>query len=341
MLAIARRIKIAFLLLLLTLVIGTVGMHTLGHGRWSWFEALFHVVITLSTVGYGELPGMDHMTAARAFTMLLIVLGTGTVVYFASVVTALVVEGDLRDLFERNRMKKAIEKLQGHVIVCGVGRTGSQVVNELRLTRTPFVAVDTNEEALRKLHDEHHDVLYLVGDAAEDGTLSAAGIDRAFGLVAALSDDPENLYITLSARSLNPSLRIITKAVEAAAEPKMRKAGADKVVSTNRIGGMRLVSEMIRPNVTEFLDQMLRDPDHVLRIEEATVHGESVLANRTLATAALRKVCDVLVVAVRLEDGTYCFNPGGEQVLHPGCTLIVLGARDEVTKLRAAVLPSA
>ena len=230
-------------------------------------------------------------------------------------------------------MKKAIEKLQGHVIVCGVGRTGSQVVNELRLTRTPFVAVDTNEEALRKLHDEHHDVLYLVGDAAEDGTLSAAGIDRAFGLVAALSDDPENLYITLSARSLNPSLRIITKAVEAAAEPKMRKAGADKVVSTNRIGGMRLVSE--------FLDQMLRDPDHVLRIEEATVHGESVLANRTLATAALRKVCDVLVVAVRLEDGTYCFNPGGEQVLHPGCTLIVLGARDEVTKLRAAVLPSA
>jgi voltage-gated potassium channel len=337
---IARRIKVATVLLLLTVVSGTAVIHTMGGGRWTWFQSLFHVVITLSTVGFGELPGMEAMNRARAFTMLLIVTGTGSVVYFASVVTALVVEGELRDLFQRNRMRKAIDRMSGHVIVCGAGRTGSQVINELRLTQTPFVAVDVSEESLRALHREHPEMLYFVGDAAEDATLQAAGIERALGLVAALSSDPENLYITLSARGLNPSLRIIAKAIESGAEPKLRKAGADKVVSTNRIGGMRLASEMIRPNVTEFLDIMLRDPKHVLRIEEATVTPGSEVANRTLGQAALRKICDVLVVAVRAEDGTYRFNPGAEELLTPGSTLIVLGERGEVAKLRAAVHPA-
>jgi voltage-gated potassium channel len=334
---IAGRIKVATALLLLTVVTGTFAIHAMGGGRWTWFQALFHVVITLSTVGYGELPGMESMAHARALTMVLIVTGTGSVVYFASVVTALVVEGDLRDLFKRNRMRKAIDRLSGHVIVCGAGRTGSQVISELRLTQTPFVAVDVHEDALRALHRENPDLLYLVGDAAEDSTLRDAGVDRAFGIVAALSTDPENLYITLSARGLNPALRIIAKAVEASAEPKLRKAGADKVVSTNRIGGMRLASEMIRPNVTEFLDVMLRDPKHVLRIEEATVTPGSVVANRTLGEASLRKICDVLVVAIRAADGTHRFNPGADEVLTPGSTLIVLGERGEVAKLREVV----
>ena len=339
--AITQRIKVATALLLLTIVSGTAVIHTLGAGRWTWFQALFHVVITLSTVGFGELPGMETMPHARAVTMLLIVTGTGSVVYFASVVTALVVEGELRDLFQSNRMRKAIDRMSGHVIVCGAGRTGSQVIEELRLTRTPFVVVDADEEALRVLHRENGELLYLVGDAAEDATLQAAGVGRAFGLVAAVSSDPENLYITLSARGLNPALRIIAKAVEASAEPKLRKAGADKVVSTNRIGGMRLASEMIRPNVTEFLDIMLRDPKHVLRIEEAVVGEASAVANRSLGQASLRKVCDVLVVAVRAKDGTYRFNPGAEEVLTPGSTLIVLGERGEVAKLRAAVQATA
>lgn len=337
--AITQRIQVATALLLLIVLSGTAVIHAMGEGRWTWFQSLFHVVITLSTVGYGELPGMEAMTQARIFTMLLIVMGTGSVVYFASVLTALVVEGELRDLFQRNRMRKAIDGMSGHVIVCGAGRTGSQVINELRLTQTPFVAVDQSEEGLRALHREHGDLLYMVGDAAEDATLRAAGIERAFGLVASLATDPENLYITLSARGLNPALRIIAKAVEAGAEPKLTRAGADKVVSTNRIGGMRLASEMIRPNVTEFLDIMLRDPKHVLRVEEATVAPGSRVAHRSLGEAALRRICDVLVVAVRAEDGTYRFNPGAEETLTPGSTLIVLGERGEVAKLRAAVLP--
>ncbi|MFO0630153.1 MAG: potassium channel protein [Polyangiales bacterium] len=334
---IAKRLRVASLLLLMTVLAGTVGIHAIGRGRWSWFESLFHVMITLTTVGFGELPGMDHSVLARGFTLALLVTGTGSVVYFASVTTALVVEGELRDLFQRNKMKKAIDRLERHVIVCGLGRSGDHAASELRATRTPFVVIDSDEERLRRAHALDPDLLYIVGDATEDGVLHSAGIDRAFGVVAALSDDKDNLYVTLTARSLNASLRIISKCVEATAEPKLMKAGADKVVSPNRIGGMRMASEMIRPNVTEFLDLMLRDPKHVLRIEEARVSASASCAGRTIGEAGLRRICDVLVVAIRSEDGDYRFNPGAEQVLKPGSTLIVLGERSEIAKLRVAV----
>jgi voltage-gated potassium channel len=337
---IARRLYVATLLLLLVVMLGTVVVHAIGHGRWTWFQSLFHTVITLSTVGYGELPGMENDPVARTFSLALIVLGAGTMVYFASVVTALLVEGDLRAIFRRNRMRKSIEALSGHVIVCGVGRTGHHVVHELRATRTAFVCIDSNVERLERLRHEAPDILYVVGDATEDAVLTSAGILRASGVIAALSDDKENLYITLTARALNASLRIIAKAVDHSAEAKLRKAGADKVVSTNMIGGMRIASEMIRPSVTEFLDIMLRDPGHVLRIEETLVTEKSPYAGKTLGTAAIRKACDVLIVAVRGVDGKYRFNPGAEQLLSPGSTLIVLGEHEEIAKLRAAVAGS-
>jgi voltage-gated potassium channel len=333
----ARRLYVATMLLVLVVLFGTVLIHWVGGGRWTWFQSLFHTVITLSTVGYGELPGMENDPTARVLSMMLIVLGAGSMVYFASVVTALLVEGELRELLRRNRMRKGIDSLHDHIIVCGVGRTGQHVLDELRATRTPFVVVDNDAEKLATLHEEHPDMAYLAGDATEDDVLINAGIHRARGVVAALTDDKENLYVTLSARSLNPALRIISKCVEPTAEAKLRKAGADKVVSPNHIGGMRLASEMIRPNVTEFLDIMLRDPKHVLRIEEATVSQASPLAGRTLGEAALRKVCDVLVVAVRDAEGKYKFNPGAEQSLKVGSTLIVLGEREEIAKLRVVV----
>lgn len=331
------RLRGATLALVLVVLVGTAGVHTIGDGRWTWFQSLFHTVITLSTVGYGELPGMEHDVVARSFSLVLVVVGAGTVVYFASVVTALFVEGELRDYFRRNRMRKVIDAMKDHVIVCGVGRTGSHIVEELHNCRQPFVAVDTSLAHLERLAQEFPGLSYFVGDASEDEVLRAAGIDRARGLVAALHDDQANLYVTLSARSLNPSLRIIAKAVEQSAVPKLSRAGADKVVSTNRIGGLRLASEILRPNVTEFLDMMLRDPQHVLRIEEAVVHEQTTFAGKTLGEAALRRVADVLVVAVRAADGTYRFNPGAETPLQVGSTIIVLGARDEIGKLRGVM----
>ncbi len=337
---IARRLQAAVAFLVLVVLLGTTGIHQIGGGRWTWGQCLYHTIITISTVGFGELPGMENSPWARAFTVALVVFGAGSVVYFLSVSTALVVEGELRDLFRQRRMSKTIDHLSGHVIVCGVGRTGQHVIEELHATHTPFVAVDSDAEKLRRLHDQYEKggrFHYVVGDATDDDVMRAAGIARAKGLVSALDDDKANLFATLTARSLNPTLRIIAKMLDAGTEPKMRRAGADKVVSPNIIGGMRLASEMIRPNVTEFLDQMLHAPEHVLRIEEAVVGKGSVAADKTLGSVGLRKICDVLVVAVRSADGKYRFNPGAETLLEPGATLIVLGERTEIVRLRAAV----
>ena len=334
---ISRRLIQATLFLALTVLVGSLGYYGLGAGRWTWFDCFYHTVITISTVGYGELPGVEAVHYARGFTVLLIVCGTGTMVYFVSTVTALIVEGDLRDVLRRNRMRKAVEAMQDHVIVCGIGRTGQHVLEELRAMRCPIVAVDQDAEKLERVSAEHTEMPYIVGDATEDEVLTRAGIARARGIIAALADDKDNLYVSLTARALNPGLRIVTKCVEANAEAKLRKAGADRVVSTNMIGGLRLAGEMMRPNATEFLDIMLRDTTHVLRVEEATVAPKSSIMGRTLGAAQLRRISDVLVVAVRTPDGKYTFNPGAEQVLEPGLTVIVLGARDEIEKLRVAV----
>lgn len=337
---IARRLRAAVAFLFLVVLLGSTGLRWIGAGQWTWGQCLYHTIITISTVGFGELPGMENNPWARAFTVALVVFGAGSVVYFLSVSTALVVEGELRDLFRRRRMSKTIDHLSGHVIVCGVGRTGQHVIDELHATHTPFVAVDSDGEKLRRLsahYEKDGRFHYVVGDATDDDVMRSAGIARAKGLVSALDDDKANLFATLTARSLNPTLRIIAKMLDAGTEPKMRRAGADKVVSPNIIGGMRLASEMIRPNVTEFLDQMLHAPEHVLRIEEAVVGKGSAAAGKTLGAVGLRKICDVLVVAVRSADGKYRFNPGAETLLEPGATLIVLGERTEIVRLREAV----
>ncbi len=333
-----QRLAAAALLLGVVMLAAATTYWYLGHGRWPWFDCLYFTVVTLATVGFGEtLPGFEHVRFARGFTMGLIFTGTGALVYVASTITALVVESDLRQILRFNRMRRKIENLENHVIVCGIGRTGTHTIEELLTTRTPCVAVDTDRERMEKLLETFPDLHYVVGDATEDDTLRAAGIERARGLVAALTDDKENLYITLSARAANPKLRIVTKGIELSAEPKLRRAGADRVVSPNMIGGLRLASEVIRPHVVEFLDLMMRDPEHVLRIEQAVVSEQSEVRDKKLGEIGLRRTCDVLVIAVVGLDGKRSFNPGADHVVVAGSTLIVLGERSEIEKLRAAV----
>lgn len=334
------RLRGATLMLLAVVLLGTLGIRVIGDGRWTWFQSFFHTLVTLSTVGYGELPGMENDLLARGFSLVLVITGAGSVVYFASVVTALFVEGELHDHFRKARMRKLIDEMQGHILVCGVGRTGANVVEELTACGRPFVAIDGDAARLERLRGEFPNLRFVVGDATEDAVLREAGIARAQGLVAALTDDQANLYVTLSARSLNPGLRIIAKAVEHSAVPKLTRAGADKVVSTHRIGGLRLASEMIRPHATEFLDMMLRDPQHVLRIEEVAVPGDCPVVGRPLAEVGIGRLADVLVVAVRDADGAYRFNPRPDLTLCANCTLIVLGDPDQTARLRAALVPA-
>lgn len=239
-------------------------------------------------------------------------------------------------------MRKTIEALSGHIVVAGSGSTGKHVIEELVLTKTPFVVIDKSREHVDRLSLQLHgddSLLYVIGDATEDHVLIEAGVKRARGVVAALTHDKDNLYVTLSARSLNSNARIVAKVTEDEAAPKMLKAGATSVVSPTMIGGMRMASELIRPEVNEFLDQMLRDKDKNLRLEEVPIPKGSPFASHALREAPIRRDTKVLVVAVRDQRREFVYNPEPEFVLEEGSTLIVLGDAEGVAKLRKIMTP--
>jgi voltage-gated potassium channel len=236
-------------------------------------------------------------------------------------------------------MQKRIDALANPILVCGAGTTGVHVVAELVATETPLVVIDRDEARLQRIQDEHGEdkVHFVVGDATDDDVLKRAGIERCRGVVAAITDDKSNLFVAVTARALNAKARIVAKAVEHSAEGKLRRAGADAVVSTNFIGGMRLVSEMIRPRVTEFLDQMLRDKEQNLRIEEVTIPEASPLCGLALRDTAIRKVSDVLVLAIREVTGSIRHNPRPDTEITAGMTLIILGRTKDANLLREGI----
>ncbi|MFO0663020.1 MAG: potassium channel protein [Polyangiaceae bacterium] len=334
-----RRLFAAFSILLLLIASGGAGYYVLGGGRWSFSDCIFMTVITLSTVGFGELNQMGDVPGARLLTILLIVSGVGTLAYVQGNLTALFVEGVFGQAFRKNRMRKAIGSLSGHIVVAGAGSTGMHVIEELVATQTPFVVIDANRVQLLRIDEElcHGKLLFIVGDATNDHTLLEANIGAAQGVVAALTHDKDNLFVTLSARSLNPSARIVTKVVEDAAAPKMLKAGATATVSPTQIGGRRMASELVRPEVTEFLDQMLRDKDKALRIEEVPISAGSKMGGLMLKDTPIRRETRLLVVAVRAKDRTFMYNPEPDFKLESGMTLIVMGDPPSVAKLRGLV----
>lgn len=332
------RLYIAGAAMALVVLVSANGYHALGQGRWSWGDCIYMTIITLATVGYGEtLEGMAEVPWARAWTAGVILCGSGILVYWVGAFTAVIVEGDLRGTLRRRRMDKAIAELRDHVILCGAGTTGVHAARELTQTGTPFVVVDRDEARLQELAAEHGDrFLYVVGVATDDDALHAAGIDRARGVLVMLHDDRDNLFCTLSARSLNARVRIVTKVVDHENLPKLVRAGADRVVSPNFIGGMRLVSEMIRPTVVEFLDTMLRADDR-LRIEEVPVPPHSAWAGRPVRESPLREQSAGLLLAVREPGGGYAFNPSPDYVVPAGATLIMMARMEEVHRLRSVV----
>lgn len=342
--ALRNRLIVAALWLVAVVFVGASGFHTIGDGQWAFHDCLYFTVITLSTVGFGEtLSGMSEHHYARLWTACLIVLGSGTLVYFVSTFTAFIVEGDLGGTLRRNRMKQRIAKLRGHYVVCGAGTTGIHVIEEFLQCKVPFVVVDRSRERLVELEERFNEaglretdnrLHYVVGDATEDHVLDEAGITYALGVVAALSEDKDNLFVTVTASSLNPKARIIAKCIEVSSRPKLLRAGARAVVSPTQIGGLRLASEAIRPTVVEFLDLMLRDPKQNLRIEEVTIPDSSPLIGVALKDTNIRQKTRGLVIAVRFDDGRYAYNPEPALVLSMGATLVVLAETEEMQKLR-------
>ncbi len=287
-----KRLLAGLLLLVVTVIGGAAGYYVIGNGEWSFGDCLYMTVITVTTVGYGEtLSNMDKIEGARHFTMVLLLFGTGSIVFFASMITAFVVEGDLKNVLAANKLKKRMKRMKDHVIVCGAGSTGRTVIEELIKIGRPVIAVDVNEELLREIAESHPkaDFAWVVGDATDDHVQAEINIKDAAGLVAALSSDKDNLYLTVSARQDNPRIRVVARCAEMSHVEKMKKAGADAVVSPNYIGGLRLVSEMVRPSVVRFLDEMMRDQRAAYRIDEVTLGGGMTQVGGSLRDAKIRE----------------------------------------------------
>ena len=298
-----------------------------------YIQCLFMTVITTFTVGYGEVVPIVT-TADRIYTILVIIVGIGTIGYALSQMTAFIVEGELQEILGRRKMEKRIVVLHDHFLVCGTGEVGHYVIEELFATKRSFVAIDTNEEHLKKVIDERA-ILYIVGDATDEEVLIHAGVKGAAGVICALPNDRDNLVLAMTCRQINPKLRIVAKAHDIKLLERLRHAGADAVVSPQFIGGLRLVSEMVRPTVVSFLDRMLRESDAAVRVEEVRIAAESRLAGKRLNEIDLERR-GMLVMAVKIPGSDkFDYVPARESILVPGCTVIVLGDAEHVGQLRA------
>ena len=332
-----RRLAMGLAMLCIVVFGGGIGYYLIGGSRWGFGDCLFMTVTTITTVGFGELPGMEQVDYARAFTVVLLVFGTGSIVYFASTMTAVIIEGDLRSALFASRLKKRMKRMKDHVVVCGAGSTGRHVIEELLAAGVPVVAIDLHEDELREIAEKfpRAEFSYLVGDATDDDVMAQTGLDRARGVVAALSSDKDNLYLTVSARQTNPGVRIVARCAELSHVEKIRRSGADAVVSPNFIGGMRLVSELLRPAVVRFLDDMLRDRRAIYRIEEIQLGDGAAGLGATLREAGVRERFGMTVLALRAGDSSsWVYNPDANERLGPGTTLVVLGSAEQVAELR-------
>jgi len=327
---IRRKALIAFGLLALVLAGGTLAYKSIGGERATWLDSLYMVVITIATIGYGEIVDLSASPGGRVFTMFLSFAGIGIMTYIMMSLTAFVVEGELNEAFRRRKMDKQIERLSDHYIVCGADGVGTHVARELAATQRPFLVVDTDREKIERFVGGAEGPAYIIGDATDNETLRKAGIERARGLFAVTGDDNLNMVISLSARQLNPQVRIVARCEEPRNAEKMQRAGADSTVSPTRIGGLRMASEMLRPAVVSFLDVMLRREDEALRIEELPVPAP--LAGRPLATLELQRFRALLLIAVRTGQG-WAYNPPRDYVMQAGDTLVFMGSPEERRQL--------
>ncbi len=321
------RIRISLLTLLGISFGGTLGYHLIE--GWSLFDAFYMTVITLATVGFHEVRSMSD--AGRVFTILLIVFGTGTVAYVAGNGIQLMLEGQLRRMLGRIKLEKKINKLKAHYIVCGYGRIGQLICREFMAHPVPFVVVERNPELWEKLQSEN--ILFVRGNATDDEVLHQAGIERASGLITACTSDSENVYITLTARGLNPELFIMARSGEETSEKKLLRAGANKVISPYNIGAARMAQGILRPSVVDFIEIATAGHNLELQLEEIAVQERSCLAGHSLVDSEIRKNHGVIIVCIKKRDGRMIFNPASETAMEAGDILITLGKPQAIERL--------
>lgn len=322
-----RRLALALGALALVVVAGTIGYLLLG---FSFLNALFQTVTTVSTVGFREVEPLSRN--GQIFTMVLIVTGVGAAFYAFGVIIETFLEGRLNELLGRRRMDKSIASLSGHVVICGAGRVGRSIGAEVAESGRSAVVIDVDAEKAQQCG-----VPSVVGDATVDDTLRAAGIERASALVAAVETDADNSFIVLSARALNPELFVVARARSSDSEEKLRRAGADRVVNPQSIGGSRMAAFVLHPHVAEFVDVVMHERSIEFRLEEVPIGDGSRIVGQTLRDAHLRDETGALVLALREADGTFLTNPSPDIAMAAGQVIIAIGTQAELDALGAFV----
>lgn len=321
-----RNVRIMLGVLAALATVGTVGFRLIE--GWPWLDCFYMVVTTFATVGYMEIHPLSH--AGRVFNVFVILFGVGAVFLTIGALTQALLEFELGKVFGQRRMERDIEKLAGHYIICGAGRVGRSVARELARKPAPFVVIENNDGRREKLPEAWP---VLLGDATLEATLQAAHIERAVGLVAATTTDATNIYIVLTARGLNPRLRIIARASEEGAEKHLRTAGANSIISPYSFAGHRIAQQFLRPKVLDFLDLATLDPSVDLEIEEIQVAPSSPLAGVTIGESHIHQQLGVIVLAIKRDGQTMKFNPAAADVIHPNDFLIAIGESESLRKL--------
>jgi voltage-gated potassium channel len=323
----------------LSAIVGVIAFGTIGFkmivADLSWFDSFYFTLITLTTVGYSEPP--NTTTGSRYFTAGLIILGVGTLGYALSSAAQAVIESELLSTFGKRRMYKDINKLTGHYIVCGAGRVGSGVIRDISRSGHDLVVIEGDESIADRLLAQGQ--LVLMGDATSEEVLKAAGIERARGIVCAVSSDPDNLYITLTARDLNKDLRIISRANDEAAVGRLLKAGANRVVSPALTGSTRMAQMLIRPAVADFIELATMAERLELSIEQVEIGKNSPFIGRALKDTGIRSEHGVIVIAIKRSDEAMIFNPFADTIIEEGDALVALGSHSSLQTLERMANP--
>jgi voltage-gated potassium channel len=312
---------------------GTLGYAILEH--WSLFDSLYMTVITVGTVGFMEVHPLD--TAGRVFTILLVMAGVGALAFAFGQFVEFLLEGHLTNMLEVRRMDKRLSELSGHVILAGLGRVGSVIAHAIADEGAMFVVIDSDPDVGRVAAQAGWVV--VEGDATEEATLLRAGVERAGSVVTALSGDAENLFVTISARALNPEAFIVARSEHQSTEAKLVKAGANRVITPNVIGGRRMASMVLHPTVNDYLDLVSGNQGVEFRLQEIELTKRSAYIGKSLAEAHIREATGAQVVAILSADGTVDANPAATTVLTTGQRLVVLGSAEQVAALTEEACP--
>ncbi|MEI6701963.1 MAG: potassium channel protein [Deltaproteobacteria bacterium] len=326
-----RHLKISVLVLLMLVTGGTAGFMTIEN--WRFLDALYMTVITLGTVGFKEVH--DLSDGGKMFTMGLILVGVSVLGYIVGSLAQIMFEGQFQRIMGRKKVEKQINALKDHYIICGFGRIGSLICKEFKANELPFVIVEKSVDSVEKLDEEGY--LHMKGDATLDETLLKAGIKRAKGLISVVTSDTENVYITLTARGLNPDLYILARSGEEGSDLKLKRAGASKVVSPYIIGGSRMAQSILRPNVVDFIEIATGSEHLDLQMEEISIPSHSAFAGETLVSSGFRKETGVIIIGIKKAHGKMIFNPHSQAKIDGGDTLIVLGEPQSIAKLEDLV----